>query len=136
MVSSSTSIAESPPRTTDPRALVPTARTLLERLAGHHPDDKAYDDIAAALSDLAVLAFSARGQVMPFGRLTFVLTDLYDEVASLVSDLASIHDRDVQARYLGDELGHIRYRDNAALAAEHLISTRLDEAAETWLGVR
>lgn len=116
------------------RDLVPTTRLLLERLVAHHPSESVYDDLGAALIAARVASFRTQGKVMLPGSWG-LLTDLYDEVATLVSDLTYIGERDVQHRYLGEDVGDYRWSADAALAVEQRINCDLDALAESWLGV-
>lgn len=121
--------------TLDVASLVPTTRLLLERLVTHAPEEKAYDDLGAALVAARVAAHNARGQIIPLGSWG-LLADLYGDVATLVSDLTYTAERDTQRTYLGDgNLGDIRYSADAALAAETEICAQLDRLSEVWLGL-
>lgn len=121
--------------TPNPRALVPTTRTLLERLVGYPYDDNSsnYEAIVDTLHALRCAAYRALGRQVPFSFNSDPLKPVYDDAANLVSDLADTGLREVQQRYLGDP-GGIRWAADADQDCFDRVNEYLDLLAESWLG--
>lgn len=117
-------------RTANPRALVPTARDLIERLAA----DEDNADLRTALVDLAVLAYSSRNQILPTGLMER-LADITEDAQRLLADLTCIDERDTQRAYLGDNLAAPRWHADNTVATEAAIQCDLDDLASYWLGL-